>query len=84
MAIVLFIMTSLFAGFVFLVWLFFFLHAVQHVQDPVVRSIWAMCFVVFNLLCVLVYIYIEYRFYLKLGQGGLMRSRNAQIPENKG
>ena len=57
------------------IWLFFFLHAVQRIEEPSNRAVWAIGFVVFNLFCIPVYIILKYKSFYKQGKGGLIRKR---------
>ncbi len=64
---------------VFGFWTFFYLHAIQRIENPSIRAVWALCFVVFNIFCIPVYIIMEYRAFMKRGEGGLIRvGRNQQ------
>ena len=67
----------------FLIWFFFLIHAVQRIDDPVLRFAWVGWFILFNIICIPIYIYFQYRYYLRFGQGGLIFKKSNRIKVNK-
>ncbi len=59
-------------GFIFFYCGFATLHAVQHVPDPVERSLWVVMTVVFNVVGSCYYFMTEYQKFRKAGKGGLI------------
>lgn len=55
------------------IWLFFLVHAVQHISDPTERALWVIGFLFFTVLCIPVYIYKRYRQFYRDGRGSLIR-----------
>jgi predicted permease len=60
---------------VFGIWAFFFVHAIQYIEDPARRATWALCFICFNILSIPVYLFYEYIHFYKSGKGGLIGGR---------
>jgi len=63
----------------FFVWLFFLVHAVQRIENPIMRFAWVGWFLLFNIICPVIYIATKYRQYLRLGQGGLIIGKKNKI-----
>ena len=46
---------------IFVSWIFFFLHAMQRIEDPKLRTKWFIAFFLFNILCVIAYYFKTYK-----------------------
>jgi len=57
------------------VWAFFFVHAVQRIQDPGLRGVLVILFLFFNVFFIPVYIVVYYRNFYKEGKGTIVRYR---------
>lgn len=59
---------------VVLVWLFFFVHAIQRIENQTERACWALMFLLFNIICVPFYYTMRYRSLKLQGKGSLVRN----------
>ena len=61
-----------------IVWLFFFVHAMQRIDDPVKRTEWLLAFLFFTIFTVILYFFVEYRKAFNSGNGDLLRKDNSK------
>lgn len=63
---------------ILIVWLLGLIHAVQRIDDPLLRTKWVLLFVLLNLVAVVLYILTDYRILRKQGKGHLLRGERDQ------
>lgn len=73
-----FLSTVVLSMVVFGTWLFFFLHAMQRIDDPVNRMSWALCFIGLNLFCLPFYVVLKYIPFKRNGKGWLIRAKDSK------
>jgi hypothetical protein len=61
-----------------LVWLFFFVHAMQRIDDPFKRTEWLLVFLFFTIFAVIPYFFIEYRKAYTFGNGGILQKSKSK------
>ena len=54
------------------IWLFPFIHAVQHIRNEKIRVSWTLFFIFGNIITSIIYLCTKYRVYLKRGEGWLL------------
>jgi uncharacterized membrane protein len=59
-----------------IVWMYFFIHAMQWTEDPVERMEWVLAFVAFTIFAVVVYYFMRYRKAKAEGRGHLIRRKS--------
>jgi uncharacterized membrane protein YccF (DUF307 family) len=75
-----FVLELLATMLVFGVWLFFLIHAVQYVEDPITRTAWVLCIIAFNLFGAAIYAITKYREFSKQGKARLLR-KGKDVPQ---
>jgi len=60
---------------VVVLWLFFLVHAVQRIDEPVKRATWVIAFIFLTLFAVPLYYFMLYRSFLREGKGDIIRNQ---------